>query len=137
MTWQRNEGREQDEVLQNKFTAYLLSAAQRRKALYIDTLVKAQQISHLIEETAMDSTFELEQVALQGIPLYMRIQNEKLFWSLSHLTERERYVFFNRALDERSLDELAAELGLSYKGVAAIYYRAILKIKKKMKEESL
>ena len=137
MTWQRNEGREQDEVLQNKFTAYLLSAAQRRKALYIDTLVKAQQISHLIEETAMDSTFELEQEALQGIPLYMRIQNEKLFWSLSHLTERERYVFFNRALDERSLDELAAELGLSYKGVAAIYYRAIQKIKKKMKEESL
>ena len=137
MTWQRNEGREQDEVLQNKFTAYLLSAVQRRKALYIDTLVKAQQISHLIEETAMDSTFELEQEALQGIPLYMRIQNEKLFWSLSHLTERERYVFFNRALDERSLDELAAELGLSYKGVAAIYYRAIQKIKKKMKGESL
>ena len=137
MTWQRNEGREQDEVLQNKFTAYLLSAAQRRKALYIDTLVKAQQISHLIEETAMDSTFELEQEALQGIPLYMRIQNEKLFWSLSHLTERERYVFFNRALDERSLDELAAELGLSYKGVAAIYYRAIQKIKKKMKGDSL
>ena len=137
MTWQRNEGREQDEVLQNKFTAYLLSAVQRRKALYIDTLVKSQQISHLIEETAMDSTFELEQEALQGISLYMRIQNEKLFWSLSHLTERERYVFFNRALDERSLDELAAELGLSYKGVAAIYYRAIQKIKKKMKGESL
>ena len=137
MALQRNEGREQDEVLQNKFTAYLLSAVQRRKALYIDTLVKAQQISHLIEETAIDSTFELEQEALQGIPLYMRVQNEKLFWSLSHLTERERYVFFNRALDERSLDELAAELGLSYKGVAAIYYRAIQKIKKKMKGESL
>ena len=137
MAWQRNEGRGQDEVLQNKFTAYLLSAVQRRKALYIDTLVKAQQISHLIEETAMDSTFELEQEALQGIPLYMRIQNEKLFGSLSHLTERERYVFFNRALDERSLDELAVELGLSYKGVAAIYYRAIQKIKKKMKGESL
>ena len=137
MTWQRNEGREQDEVLQNKFTAYLLSAVQRRKALYIDTLVKAQQISRLIEETAMDSTFELEQEALQGIPLYMRIQNEKLFWSLSHLTERERYVFFNRALDERSLDELAAELGLSYKGVAAVYYRALQKIKKEMKGDSL
>ena len=137
MTWPRNEGREQDEVLQNKFTAYLLSAVQRRKALYIDTLVKAQQISHLIEETAMDSTFKLEQEALQGIPLYMRIQNEKLFWSLSHLKERERYVFFNRALDERSLDELASELGLSYKGVAAIYYRTIQKIKKSMKGETL
>ena len=137
MTWQRNEGREQDEVLQNKFTAYLLSAVQRRKAQYIDSLMKSQQNTTLIEETAMNITFDLEQEALQGIPLYMRIQNEKLFWSLSNLTERERYVFFNRALDERSLDELAAELGLSYKGVAAIYYRAIQKIKKKMKGESL
>lgn len=137
MLWKRNEGHEPDEILQNKFTAYLLSAVQRRKALYIDSLMKAQQISSLIEETAMDSTFDLEQEALQGIPLYMRIQNEKLFWSLSTLTERERYVFFNRALDERSLDELAAELGLSYKGAAAIYYRAIQKIKKKMKGESL
>lgn len=94
MVWQRNEGYEQDEILQNKFTAYLLSAVQRRKAQYIDSLMKAQQITTLIEETAMDSTFDLEQEMLQGIPLYMRLQNEKLFWSLSALTERERYVFF-------------------------------------------
>ena len=131
MAWQRNEGRKRDEVLQNKVTACQLSAVQRRKALYMDTLMKAQQIFHLIEETAMDSTFELEHEALQGIPLYMQIQNKKLQWSLSHLTERERFGFFNRALDERSLDELAAELGLSYKGVAAIFYRAIQKIKRK------
>lgn len=84
----------------------------------------------------MDNAFDLEE-ALSEIPLYMRLQNEKLFWSLSALTERERYVFFNRALDEKSLDELAAELGLSYKGVAAIYYRSVQKIKKKMKGESL
>ena len=125
MALQRNEGREQDEVLQNKFTAYLLSAVQRRKAQYIDSLMKSQQNTTLIEETAMNITFDLEQEAMKGIPLYMRLQNGKLFWSLSNLTERERYVFFNRALHERSLDELAAELGLSYKGVAAIYYRAL------------
>ena len=125
MALQRNEGREQDEVLQNKFTAYLLSAVQRRKAQYIDSLMKSQQNTTLIEETAMNITFDLEQEAMKGIPLYMCLQNEKLFWSLSNLTERERYVFFNRALHERSLDELAAELGLSYKGVAAIYYRAL------------
>ena len=137
MVWQRNEGHEQDDVLQNRFTAYLLSAVQRRKAQYIDTLMKVQQTSTLIEETVMDIEFDLEGEASQGIPLYMRLQNEKLFLSLSRLTERERYVFFTRALDERSLDELASELGLSYKGVAAIYYRTIQKIKKSMKGESL
>ena len=135
MVWQRNEGHEQDDVLQNRFTAYLLSAVQRRKAQFIDTLMKVQQISTLIEETVMDTVLDLEKEASQGIPLYMRLQNEQLFLSLSRLTERERYVFFTRALNERSLDELASELGLSYKGVAAIYYRTIQKIKKHMKGE--
>ena len=136
MVIQRNQGKEQDEFLQNRFTAYLFSAVQRRRAQYIEE-VKAQKISSLMEERAMDNTFDLEEEAFAESPLYMRLQNEKLFCALSSLTERERYVFFNRALDERSLDELAAELGLSYKGVAAIYYRAIQKIKKKMKEELL
>ena len=136
MVIQRNKGKEQDDVLQNRFTAYLFSAVQRRRAQYIDEEVKAQKISSLMEERTMDNAFDLEE-ALSEIPLYMRLQNEKLFWSLSALTERERYVFFNRALDEKSLDELAAELGLSYKGVAAIYYRSVQKIKKKMKGESL
>ena len=136
MAIERNTGLEEDEVLQNSFTAYLLSAVQRRKALYIDAQMKKQRVSSLIEETVMDSAFDLDAEALQTIPLYMRLQNEKLYASLSQLTERERYVFFNRALDEKSLDALAAELGLSYKGVAAIYYRTIKKIRKKMKGES-
>ena len=137
MVWQRNEGLEQDEIIQNKFTAYLLSAVQRRKAQYIDTQVKTQHISMLIEETLADDAFDLEKEASQGIPLYMRLQNEKLFLSLSRLTERERYVFFTRALDERSLEELAGDLGMSYKGVAAIYYRTVEKIRRNMKGESL
>jgi RNA polymerase sigma factor (sigma-70 family) len=98
--------------------------------------MKNQQVSSLIEETVMDSAFDLDAEALQAIPLYMRLQNEKLYLSLSQLTERERYVFFNRALDEKSLVVLAAELGLSYKGVAAIYYRTIEKIRNEMKGES-
>ena len=137
MVWQRNEGLEQEEIIQNRFTAYLLSAVQRRKAQYIDTQVKTQHISMLIEETLADDAFDLEKEALQGIPLYMRLQNEKLFWALSNLSERERYVFFNRALDERSLEELAGDLGMSYKGVAAIYYRTVQKIKRNMKGASL
>lgn len=137
MVWQRNEGSEQDEVLQNRFTAYLFSAVQRRRAQYIDEEVKAQKISSLMEETTMDNTFDLEEKALADIPLYMRLQNEKLLFALSQLTERERYVYFSRTLDEREFEELGAELGLSYKGVAAIYYRTIQKIKKIMKGGSL
>lgn len=137
MVWHRNAGQDPDEILQNRFTAYLLSAVQRRRAVYIDAKVRACQISSLDEKICEDRKFDLDREALKSFPLFMKIQNEKLFQSLSNLSERERYVFFNRALDEKSFDELALELGLSYKGVAAIYYRTIQKVKKKMKGEAI
>lgn len=55
-----------------------------------------------------------------------------LLEALQQLGERERYVFLSRALGEKSLERLSIELGLTYKGTAAIYYRAIHKIKQKM-----
>lgn len=39
-----------------------------------------------------------------------------------------------RVLDEKGFDVLAVELGLGYKGVAAVYYRAVEKMKRKMME---
>ena len=56
MVIQRNKGKEQDDVLQNRFTAYLFSAVQRRRAQYIDEEVKAQKISSLMEERTMDQS---------------------------------------------------------------------------------
>ena len=137
MVWHRNAGQDPDEILQNRFTAYLLSAVQRRRTAYIDAKVRACQISSLDEKICEDRKFDLDREALKSFPLFMKLQNEKLFQSLSELSERERYVFFNRALDEKSFDELGWELGLSYKGVAAIYYRTIQKVKKKMKGEMI
>ena len=137
MVWHRNAGQDPDEILQNRFTAYLLSAVQRRRAEYIDAKVRACQMSSLDEKICEDRKFDLDREALKSFPLFMELQNEKLFQSLSDLSERERYVFFNRALDEKTFDELGWELGLSYKGVAAIYYRTIQKVKKKMKGEMI
>ena len=137
MVWHRNAGQDPDEILQNRFTAYLLSAVQRRRVVYIDAKVRECQISSLDEKICEDRKFDLDREALKSFPLLMKLQNEKLFQSLTELSDRERYVFFNRVLDEKSFEELGWELGLSYKGVAAIYYRTIQKIKKKMKGETI
>lgn len=51
---------------------------------------------------------------------------------MNQLSDRERYILLERVVCERSFDELAAELGIGYKGAAAIYYRAIKKIKNGM-----
>ena len=133
MVWHRNEGQDNDDVLQNKFTAYLLSAVKRRRALYIDTALRNQKLTEMIEATVTDDTFEFDSEPSLDAPLYMKIQNEKLYQALFELSERERYVFFNRVLEEKSLDELAAELGLSYKGTAAVYYGTVERIRKKMR----
>ena len=137
MVWHRNAGQDPDEILQNRFTAYLLSAVQRRRAVYIDAKVRECQNSSLDEIICEDRKFDLDREALKKFPLLMKLQNEKLFQSLTELSDRERYVLFNRVLDEKSFEELGWELGLSYKGVAAIYYRTIQKVKKKMKGETI
>ena len=49
-----------------------------------------------------------------------------------NLTERERYILLAHVLDERDFTALAGELGLGYKGTAAIYYRAVQKVRRSM-----
>ena len=133
MVWHRNEGHDNDDVLQNKFTAYLLSAVKRRRALYIETAMRDVKINEAIEGTVADDAFEYDMDYYIDAPVYMKIQNEKLYQALFELSERERYVFFNRVLEEKSMGELAAELGLSYKGVASVYYRTVQRIRNKMR----
>lgn len=133
MVWHRNEGQSEDDILQNKFTAYLLSSVKRRKALYIDMALRDLQATEMIECAEVEDTLAYDVDYFMDAPVYMKIQNEKLYQALFELSERERYVFFNRVLEEKSMDELATELGLSYKGVAAVYYRAVQRIRKKMR----
>lgn len=132
MVWKKYEDQTRDEVLQNRFTAYLTSAVNRRRAAYIDKLIRLQNTINLDLSNVEDESFDLEAEALKNFPMHLQIQNEDLFLSIAELSERERYVFFHRALGELSLDEMAAELGMSYKAVAAVYYRTIQKLKKKM-----
>ena len=58
------------------------------------------------------------------------IESSALLYALKQLDERERYVFLARVLDKRPFDVIGVQLGLSYKGAAAVYYRAIRKLKK-------
>ena len=133
MVWNRNEGQNEDEIVQNKFTAYLLCAVKRRKALYIDQAVREMQVIEKMGDAFHKKEFILEDEVFKDDPVYMKLQNEKLYEALFQLSEREQYVFFNRVLDEKSFDELATEMGLSYKCVSTVFYRAVQRIKKRMR----
>ena len=132
MIWKKYEDQTRDEVLQNRFTAYLTSAVSRRRAEYIDKLIQLQNQLNFNSANIVDKNFDVEEEVLKSFPLHLQIQNEDLFLSIAELAEQERYIFFNRALGELSLNEMAAELGINYKTVAAVYYRTIQKLKKRL-----
>ena len=132
--WQRNNGQTESEKLQNRFTAYLLVAVRRQQRDYV--IKKNQRIRYefLMEDDTYQTERQIEADILDELPLMIQMENVALQCALEQISERERYVFMARVLDGISFEELRAELGLGYKGVAAVYYRAVSKIRKRMKE---
>lgn len=128
----KNNGQGEDNILQNQFTAYLVTAIRWRKSTYLKKRVRIEQYEFssdfdnaFVQDlgTPEETAASLEQLALDSIMLTQ---------ALGQISDRERYIFFARALERRSFQDLALELGLGYKGVAAIYYRALQKLKKEL-----
>lgn len=130
--WQKNNGKSETEIIQNQFTAYLATAVKRRRNDYIQQIDRRQQIESLTKDFPFMSECTIEQDMFLGLPVLMQLEDNVLLQALKELSERERYIFLERALDGKSFEILAEETGLAYKGVTAVYYRAIQKIKKKM-----
>lgn len=132
--WQKNNGKSETEVLQNQFTAYLTTAVQRRRNDYLQQIDRRRHIENLTEDFLFVPEYSIEEDMLLGLPVLMQLENSVLLQALKELRERERYIFLERVLDSKSFEVLAEEMELSYKGVAAVYYRTIQKIKKRMEE---
>lgn len=126
--WQRNNGQAGDD-LQFRFTAYLVSAVKRRRKDYLIQLYKRSSAECTVD-MVYESEPSSEERVMDSLPLMDAIENGALLEALQKLNERERQVFLARTLEEADFEILGAKLGLSYKGVAALYYRTIQKIKK-------
>ncbi len=130
---QRNNGQDEANILQNQFTAYLLTAIWRRKCIYNKkrAYLRAHEVSvncqthEPVDEKASDAM-------LSALPLMMQLENTLLMQAIKDLTPKERYILFERVLSERSYHELGRPLGLQYSGVAAAYCRIIRKLWKRL-----
>lgn len=130
--WIRNGGKSDNDILQNQFTAYLTVATHRTKMEYMEQLIVDLKCVETLEAIS-NGEYVKEDQEMSNLPIIMQLENQMLLEALQELGERERYVFLNRALGEKSFERLSIELGLTYKGAAAIYYRAIQKIRQKMR----
>lgn len=130
--WQRNSGKSETEIIQNQFTAYLTTAVQRRRKDYLQQQDRRRQIESLTEDFPFMPECSIEQDMFLGLSVLMQLEDSALFLALKELSEREWYIFFARILDGKSFETLAEEMGLGYKGVSAVYYRTVQKMKRKI-----
>ncbi len=122
----KNPGITKQEKLQNRFTAFITICINRARIDYFHENDTRSQYTYYVEN---------EQIAL--IPdnttfisnLYTK---DTLVYALKKLSDREYYILIAHVLEGKSFDEIAINLDLKYKGVAAIYYRTILKLKRSL-----
>lgn len=119
----KNYGSTEQEKLQNRFTALITTSMNRAR---IDYLRKEKSRTRHIYD------METEKLALISDDtdfVSMLYDSYSITYALKQLDERECYVLLARVLEEKTFEEIADKLGLKYKGVTAIYYRVIFKLK--------
>lgn len=129
----------ENSYLQNMFTAYVAKAVRNRRRDILRARMKRQENEMYVDVQEFFRVYEdklgvsgkkseNEAVSFEEIDF----QNEALERAIWNLSDRDRHVLFARILEERSYEELSEELGIAYKGVAAVYIRAIKKIRKEI-----
>lgn len=119
--FERNDGKGIN-AIQNKFTAMLKTALHNRR---IDYIIGRNRIT--IREIPLTDYTEIigeEFDFLQAMIDYDAVKN-----ALKILTEKERKIIFLHILEDKNFAEIGNQLGLSYKGTATAFYRAIKKLR--------
>lgn len=130
-----NDGKDEASMVQNRFTKYLVVAVHRKKSAVLQGRRKIRDSESFTDDWDALPGITVEEDYVQQVSSPLDFENAALTRALAQLKERERYIFFAHILDEKGFSDLAAELGMGYKGIAAAYYRAIEKIKKEMRGE--
>ena len=131
----RNDGTGKDNILFNQFTAYLVTALHRRRIYYFRSQKRIWQneVAVDLQEGMPNIQYELD--FWHNMSLFDQIENVKLVRFLREENQRSIYILLERALEDRSIAEIARELEMPYTTVASIYTRLIAKIKRDLEAE--
>ena len=129
----KNDGKSEEHYIQNRFTAYLQVSLRRKR---IEVLAKRYDPMRHETATETNELFPYGQQNEDQLIHNMEVQAkcQQILQALQNMKARERYIFLARVIEERPFAELARELGLGYKGVAAIYYRTLQRLRKEMED---
>ena len=118
--WKKNNGKGESNIIQNRFTRYVITSIRRAKAGFLSAQAKVEhnEAAPILGDTVPE-----------GNQINQLIDLIALAQILDQFSKKERYIFLARTLDGRDFKELAAELGMTYKGIYSIYYRMLREIK--------
>ena len=130
----------QEEISWRQFNKYVETALIRKRKDYLQK--KARIMKHEMPqdpETILlykwdrrnDRDFE-ELFQDDTDILTLDIENKRLQQALNCLNQREYYVVITYTLKRRTLIQLAEDLGIKCKSAAAVYYRAMDKLRREM-----
>lgn len=113
-------------LLQNQFTAYIKKAVHNRRLRYLQE--QSRKITQEIDWTDIE-LFQL------GSTDYTQnfVDLEVMHQALRAIKEKERHIVLSRVVEEKSFDEIADKLGMTYKAVTSLYYRVMKKLREYMK----
>lgn len=109
---------------QNQFTAYLKSA------------VHNCRIRYLMNKSKSNDEIPFEEIEIFDEPNIDFMQEladyEVIQQALKSIKEKERRIVIARIIEEKNFDEIATELGMTYKAVTSLYYRVLKRMKQQM-----
>ena len=133
--------------VQNRFTAYLVTAITNQRIRYMDQRKRVRDYETISEDTLekkyIDFELQYHEYLGEKTTFIMEdwrrfrdfidvMESEKLADVIGQLKEREKTLLFARALGELSFKELGEELGLKPKQAEMAYFYVLRKIRKKL-----
>lgn len=124
--YKRNNGSTEQEKYQNKFTAFITASIRNERKAYIRATYRRKvNICDMEEEHFLLLPDKTDFVSELTVSNTLKI-------ALDSLDDREWYVLVSRVIQEKSFEDIAESLGLKYNGVATIYHRTLIKLRKKI-----
>ena len=123
MRYEKNNGSSEDQIVQNRFTAYLKVSVNHHRSRYIKCKYQQQQQEIPLEDP---DTLSADTIILPDAQLYAVV---------SHLRDQAQTIVLEHILADKPLVQLAQELDMPYPTVKAIYRRALEKLRKELRDE--
>ena len=118
---------------------YFLGSDGAWQHCYVKKAVHNRRIQFLTEKSRKfrfeTPLFDLDYLLFDTTDIIQEItDHETVRQALRSIKENERRIVLERIIEEKSFGQLSDELGMSYKTVASLYYRAIKKLRRFMEE---